>query len=385
MKCLEALRRLIKSKEKGEFMGSNFDFEEQREQSAIKTEIVTKYFNAWASILSKRYYKIAYIDLFAGPGIYEDGSKSTPIIITENVLQNRTYAQKTVLYFNEKNTEYYYRLMENINSIHGISTLRHKPVFNNLEVDYDTPKDFMCPKIPSFCFFDPAGYKGLSLDLIYSFGKDSGTDIIFFFNYNDINRAITNPKVTSDMIHLFGEQHYKSLLQNIQGQSGQNRESIVVNEMAEAIKDKGIKYILPFRFKFSGKERTSHYIIFASKNSIGFSIMKDIMYKIGEKDFHGIGKFEFIPSCDKTNYLQLGIIDFYNTPFEEFKKYLCQKYSDKRITVIDLIKSDIPNTKFIKSQYKKALIQLETEGLITCLPQNHKKGTMGDNVELIFP
>ncbi len=56
-------------------MSSNFNFEEQKEQSAIKTEIVTKYFNAWATILVKHFQKIAYVDLFAGPGIYEDGSK----------------------------------------------------------------------------------------------------------------------------------------------------------------------------------------------------------------------------------------------------------------------------------------------------------------------
>ena len=266
-------------------MGSNFNFEEQREQSVIKTEIVTKYFNAWANILSKRHYKIAYIDLFAGPGVYDDGSKSTPIIITENIIANPRFARKTVLYFNEKEPEYYYRLTKNINGINGISTLCYNPIFHNCEIDYGTPKKFMSPKIPSFCFFDPAGYKGLSLDLIYSFGKDSGTDIIFFFNYNDINRAITNPKVQSDMIHLFGKRHYTLLLENIRNQSGQNRESIIVNEMSEAIRDVGIQYVLPFRFKFSGKERTSHYLIFASKNRIGFSIMKDIMYNIGRNGF----------------------------------------------------------------------------------------------------
>lgn len=365
-------------------MGSNFTFEEQREQSAIKTEIVTKYFNAWASILSKRNYKIAYIDLFAGPGIYDDGSKSTPIYITENILNNSSFAQKTILYFNEKNNEYYYRLMENINSIPGISSLRYRPIFHNLEIDYSTPVNFMRQKIPSFCFFDPAGYKGLSLELIRSFGKDYGTDIIFFFNYNDINRAITNPKVTSDMIYLFGEQHYKSLLKNLQNQSGQNRESIVINEMSEAIRDTGIKHVLPFRFKFSGRERTSHYLIFASKSPIGFSIMKDIMYNIGERDFNGIGKFEFIPSCDKAHYQQLDIIDFYNTPFENFKQYLCQKFSNTHIKVKDLIDEDITNTKFVRKQYKDALKQLENEGLITCLPKDRRKNTMGDNVYVFF-
>lgn len=365
-------------------MASNFDFEKQREQSAIKTEIVTKYFNAWANILAARYSKIAYIDLFAGPGIYDDGSKSTPIIIVESILNNPKFAKRTLLYFNERETAYFERLKQNVNSVPNISSLAYSPIFKNIEIDYDTPKKFMSPKVPSFCFFDPAGYKGLSLELIYAFGKDFGTDIIFFFNYNDINRAISNAKVSSDMIHLFGLQHFESLREKIQNQSGQNRESIVVNEMAESIRERGIRYVLPFRFKFSGKERTSHYLIFASKNVKGFSIMKDIMYSIGEKDFQGIGTFEFIPSCDKDNYLQLDIIDLFNTPFEEFKQNICEKYRGAHIKVKDLIDDDIANTKFVRPQYKEALKQLENEHRITCLPENRRKNTMGDNVDILF-
>lgn len=56
-------------------------FQEQREQSLIKARIVSKYFSAWASVIlatQKRYphntQKMAYIDLFAGPGRYDDQS-----------------------------------------------------------------------------------------------------------------------------------------------------------------------------------------------------------------------------------------------------------------------------------------------------------------------
>ena len=366
-------------------MSSNFDFEEQREQSAIKTEIVTKYFNAWAKILSARYSKIAYIDLFAGPGIYDDGSKSTPIIIAENIVSNKNFSQKIQMCFNEKETSYFDRLKVNIGNIKDIEQLLYKPQFSNIEITYRTPNEFMISKIPCFCFLDPAGYKGLSLELIRSFGKDAGTDIIIFFNYNDINRAIDNPKVTKDMVQLFGDNRYTLLKKKLLNQNGQNRESIIINEMSESIKDVGMQYVLPFRFKAEGKNRTSHYLIFASKNRTGFIIMKDIMYKIGEKDFNGIGKFEFIPSCDKENHQQLDIVDFYNMPFEAFKLHLCKKFSGRCVKVEQLIKEDISNTRFIGKQYKEALKQLENENRITCLPKDRRKNTMGDSVDVIFP
>lgn len=51
-------------------------FEEQSEQSQVKAAIVSKYFWAWAKIIiavqqkGGRDQRIAYIDLFAGPGRY---------------------------------------------------------------------------------------------------------------------------------------------------------------------------------------------------------------------------------------------------------------------------------------------------------------------------
>ncbi len=63
-------------------------FEESKEQSLIKAEIVRKYFWAWAKVVvsvakSRGEDRIAYIDLFAGPGRYKDGPKSTPLLVLE--------------------------------------------------------------------------------------------------------------------------------------------------------------------------------------------------------------------------------------------------------------------------------------------------------------
>jgi len=55
-------------------------FDERDDQSEVKARIVSKYFYVWAKIIvpHARSQRIAYIDLFAGPGRYKDGSASTP-------------------------------------------------------------------------------------------------------------------------------------------------------------------------------------------------------------------------------------------------------------------------------------------------------------------
>jgi len=70
--------------------GNRF-FDETREQSIIKGKIVSDYFWAWAKVITPTVKKsgtnrIAYIDLFAGPGRYRDGTKSTPLLILEKAI-----------------------------------------------------------------------------------------------------------------------------------------------------------------------------------------------------------------------------------------------------------------------------------------------------------
>lgn len=74
-------------------MVDNSFFEEQKEQSLVKSTIVGKYFDVWANVIistqkrdTQRSQKIAYIDLFAGPGRFKDGTQSTPLRILTNGL-----------------------------------------------------------------------------------------------------------------------------------------------------------------------------------------------------------------------------------------------------------------------------------------------------------
>jgi len=61
---------------------NNSFFLEQREQSIIKARIVSEYFSKWAYVMlgsQKKYpshsQRMAYIDLFTGPGRYDDQNK----------------------------------------------------------------------------------------------------------------------------------------------------------------------------------------------------------------------------------------------------------------------------------------------------------------------
>ena len=119
---------------------NNEFFQEQREQSIIKARIVSKYFSTWASIIlatQKRYpqhaQRMAYIDLFAGPGRYDDQSKSTPLLVLETILSNPDLSSRMVTLFNDKDVANIESLKTAIAQVPGIEKLNYAPSFYNEE------------------------------------------------------------------------------------------------------------------------------------------------------------------------------------------------------------------------------------------------------------
>ena len=189
-------------------MADNRFFEISKEQSRVKTAIVSKYFDAWASVMmgvqdrvKGRYGdKIAYLDLFAGPGRYDDGTKSTPLMILEKAIANDKLRNRLVSIFNDKDDNNTRSLQEAIKNLPGIDSLRYKPKVHRQEVGSEIVKLFEQMKmIPTFFFVDPWGYKGLSLQLVNAVLKDWGCDCLFFFNYNRISMGLPNELVEDHM------------------------------------------------------------------------------------------------------------------------------------------------------------------------------------------
>lgn len=183
-------------------------FDESREQSRIKSRIVAKYFWAWAKVIIStvkvREKRIAYMDLFAGPGLYNDGTPSTPVIVLQTAIKDTDLREMLVTLFNDKVAASVQSLRDAINAIPGIEKLKYKPRVENEEVGQKIVEAFQQIRfIPALLFVDPWGYKGLSLALINSVLQNWGSDCVFFFNYNRINPGLNNDVVREHMAPRF--------------------------------------------------------------------------------------------------------------------------------------------------------------------------------------
>jgi three-Cys-motif partner protein len=374
-------------------MSNQSFFEERKEQSIIKSKIVEKYFWAWSKIIIPRLKQrererreeqnLAYIDLFAGPGRYKDGSESTPLQILETALQDADLRDRLLTIFNDLDSNNTNSLQTCIESIPNIERLRHKSIVRNQEIGESIIREFeSMQSVPTLFFIDPWGYKGLSLRLINSAIKNWGCDCIFFFNYNRINMGLNNPSVREHMNALFGRSRADALREKIQPMKPIDKELNIVEEICEALQEMGARYVLPFCFKNNSGNRTSHHLIFVSKNERAYSIMKDIMAKESSTTEQGVPSFEYNPATQYQPFLFE-----ISRPLDELEDMLLDEFAGQTLTMAEVYKRHHVGKRYIDKNYKTALKNLEQQGKIVTNPPSSKrrKNTMAATVRITFP
>ncbi|HTY21788.1 MAG TPA: three-Cys-motif partner protein TcmP [Desulfomonilaceae bacterium] len=364
-------------------------FQEITEQSRLKTSIVTKYFSTWANIMIKAREKIGkkrigYFDLFCGPGIYEDGTKSSPLLVLEKAVADPDLREHLVTTFMDENQESVNRLSQEVTKIENIRLLKHSPVIEVGTTDEDLAQHFAKLKmIPTLLFLDPWGYKGLSLSLIHSVLKDWGSECIFFFNYRRVNAALDNPKFEKLVHAIFGEQRAIALQRAIKPLNPEEREFAIMKALDEALTKEFPNFVLTFKFRNEPGTRTSHYLVFVTKDRKGYDIMKDIMAKLSLRKGQSIPSFQFggPQGPEQTNLFESG------ESLEQLRTMLLEKLAGQTRSMQDIFEQTSVGTKYIKKNYKEVLLQLEHEGRVVTEPPKHERrsGTLADHVKITFP
>lgn len=362
-------------------------FDERQDQSEVKARIVVKYFVAWANVILPSVIRadsrLAYVDLYAGPGRYKDGSASTPLLVLEKAISDQRLSRYLVTLFNDVDSQKTSTLQSEIDKLPGIEKLAHRPTVSCNAVDEDATRYFTETRmVPSFTFIDPWGYKGLSLKIVNGVIKDWGCDCVFFFNYNRINAGICNDAVKQHMAGLFGLERALKLRERMAGLAPPMRESMILEEMTQAIKEMGGRFVLPFRFK-SLFGRPTHHLIFVSKNFRGYAIMKEIMTKESSTEDEGVPSFTYSPA-DESMPLLFSLLQ----PLKELRASLLETFAGQEITTEEIYERHSVDRPYILKNYKEVLLQMEEDGVIearSLKAVKRRKGSFADHLMVRFP
>lgn len=371
-------------------MSSGF-YDASDPQNQIKSKMVLKYFWAWKTImlphLKNPHDRLAYLDLFSGPGRFEDGTPSTPLGILEEAINDRRLCDRLVTVFNDADTKYVEHLRTEIAKLPGIGKLAIQPRITNFRIGIDAIGEInSVSRYPTLFFIDPFGYAGLSIEMIGNAIRPWGCDCIFFFNYNRIGPALSNSIVEFHMDQLFGKSRANRLRGDISGVSSNERKRLVLTALIDGLREVGGKYVLPFEFKSNSGARTSHYIVFVSKSSVAYHIMKNVMASVSTDDSE-VKNFEFVPI--KSPQLRLPLVESRAYTIDALKQLLLEAGTVRVLKVKDIYEKYTFDTPYTLENVKSALLQLEAEKQVEVdlPPERRMRGgrlTLGDDRWVTF-
>lgn len=183
--------------------------------------------------------------------------------------------------------------------------------------------------------------------------------------------ALSNNFFDAHLEGIFGKDVTLRLKRELQPLPTEQREQVILNALIEVF-GAGRNYVLPFKFYHKEMLRTSHFIIFVTKNAAGCKIMKEIMYTHSAKDVDGVARFSFEDSFnfgDRPEQLSL-----FTRPLDALCDTLVGEHKGKQVLIKNLCDSVMRDTKsvFVRTNVQEALRRLESQGRVQIIGRKQK-------------
>lgn len=362
-------------------------FEKQTLSSRVKASIVSEYFPKYCKIIVKRHIpeRIGYFDLFSGPGMYEDGNYSTPLLIAQNCNNDVFLKQKVWMVFND--IEYSEQLKRNFSEKYPEGTFSFNPHFGHSAVGESKEIDEFITRdptkngvneCPSVLFIDPFGYKGIDTNVSSQFLKYWGNELFIFINTKRINPALENEKFEPLMRCLF-PQSYDSLKTLVRDKRRvSERLQFIIDNLGNEYKKqlRGNVYYTAFKFQEEDIETTSHFILHLTKSKRGFDLIKQIYNDFANVGtiFDGVNTYTF--DVKKIVNPVEDLFDVASENIDLLKDKLYSTYRGTKISALDLFEEHQQKELFCRKHYIDALRRLVNENKLSSVFLDNKQHTV---------
>jgi three-Cys-motif partner protein len=281
-------------------------FTKQSAHSRLKSEIVADYVVPWASIVwphVKRRGKkrLLYLDFFSGPGRFDDGAESTPLLVlnkTDAILRDGTPLKEVLATrFYEGDPAFCRQLRSNIYSQAHVVDLEYKPKIRPFQLSADRINRIVSRITDgTLVFIDPFDNTRLSAKLFYFATKSWGCDCISYLSVSGITRNVQREPMPEYLTELFGVDGLGELKRSLNGcADAEDADELVMQYLRESLRRHSRLYLVWLFMETDKVERTSYALVFMSKDKLGFKIMRDIMSsrKVSRRDSDDMPVFRF--------------------------------------------------------------------------------------------
>jgi three-Cys-motif partner protein len=364
-------------------------FAEQSAHSRVKADIVFKYVTAWATVMlnlrSNRKREAAYVDLFSGPGSYEDGARSTPLLIVEEVVKRPLLRNGLRTYFNDLSKAHIESLQQEIGSLANVGLLRWGPEYQSAEASIKLIDSLaLSSDIPQFFFLDQFGWADVTPAMIKRIFRNRMCECAFFFRTSRVIAAVTNPNAELTMKAIFGSSRFDSMRHSF-GSPKCDKEAIVLDALKQTLREVGATHFQPFPFRLREENSPKHHLIYLGQHEKGLAIMKDIMGGSSSAHHSGVPLMGFSEAPIQS-------LLFEPDPIPALQVDLLEVFAGRTVSVAQIFSEHHPTSeRFLLRNYQEALRRLEESAIVTATPPSEDRPrrvgivTMSETVRINFP
>ena len=291
-----------------------------------KHMVLRAYMDAWLPIILSKFERAMFVDAFAGPGEYENGELSSPVIALNALAQHSSQRMMTGqmdYVFIEERTDRFVHLKNVIDrqrtkgSIPSICrTSTYNDTFAHVLPRLTAP--MKSDRIPTFVMIDPFGISGVGMELIRALMEHPSTEVYVSFMYEYMNRFKGHPNFEPHLDDLFGCADWQ---QGIDMPESKARKDFFYELYRKQLKLSGAQHVLNFEL-YEGNQ-LKYALFFATQSDQGCDKMKQAMWKVaplGGYSFRSdtLGQLSFESRVVDFDELDCALIDEFgmNQPIE---------------------------------------------------------------------
>lgn len=326
-------------------------------QTRAKHEILRTYLGGWFAVMGHTMQRILFLDAFAGPGEYIDGSPGSPIIALETILHHSVVntSCEFLLLFNESDLGRYSHLLEVLARAEvatplpsNVKVITQNQKFMDLSADISSHfQDAQSNLAPTLAFIDPFGVSDsplVALNALLGFPK---CEVFTYLSLMAINRFASAGQIDHQMEALFGTDAFKFA----PAAGDPTRMPYFVELYEEQLKlTCDFKYTLSFRMR-NRQGQMIYALVFATRNLKGLELMKGAMWKVAPD-----GSFSFSARNSNMEALfELGV------DYQLLANAIESRFPGRKVYIDTVEEFVLIHTPFLKTHVRRSLSLLEND------------------------
>lgn len=343
--------------------------------TAAKHEILRRYLQAWAPILSQgNFPRLVFVDGFAGPGRYSKGEEGSPLIALKAVIeQSRPIKAQVDFHFIELDEQRAKHLASELSQlrlprnllakVHGKRSFQE--VFPEVWNSYAPISGR--PRPPTFVFIDPFGFK-IPFSYVAKILRAQSCEVLITFMFEEINRFLSQEQQPENFDDLFGCRDWRK-----------GRDIKVPKERVKFLHDLyqsqlvqtgGAAFVRSFAMR-NERNTMDYFLFFGTNNELGLKKIKEAMWRVDES-----GTYTFSDATDPKQSVL-----FAAEPNRELlKRLILDRFGGLEAALSEIERFVVRDTPFRETHFKKVLQSLEVDGEILPLdaPATRRRGTYAD-------